>query len=84
MCKPEDLPYESKLQLAFQRIKDKEKKRAKDINSKCNAVSYQIGDQVLVRAIKYSVQDIVYKLLPGYEGPYKIAKDLLIAIDILT
>ena len=37
--KPEDLPYESKLQLAFQRIKDKGEKRAKDINSKCNAVT---------------------------------------------
>ncbi|XP_043472740.1 uncharacterized protein LOC122505295 [Leptopilina heterotoma] len=73
---PEDLDYERKLELAYDNICKKGKKRADKFNISHKLSEFKVGDQVLLKLLNKSDKEnkIIAKFLQVYEGPYEIKK----------
>ena len=70
----DDIPNETKIALAKDRIKRKGQARADRINKKGTSREYNVGDTVLVKTCNLSnaEQELTSKFLALYEGPYII------------
>lgn len=71
-----EVPYDRKLQIAANRIRTKQEKRAQKTNSKNQYTTFQLDDLVLIKThpLSNAVQGETAKLFELYEGPFKICK----------
>jgi len=69
------IPTELKLELAGQRIRNKQKKLAAKLNSKHKPTHFNIGDDVLIKTHPVSnlLAGETAKLFDVYQGPFKIS-----------
>lgn len=80
-----DVPYETKLQLAHERIRKKGEVRAQKVNKNKTDNCFKEGDMVLVKANNVSDAEDkkIAKFFAIYEGPYVIKKEVGAATYLL-